>query len=263
MRVSAVPSMAKLILIFESTTLKEIQVGSRPITIGRTPDNDLQIDNLGVSTRHARICIENDSLVVEDLKSLNGTFLNNQRIEKGVLEDNDTILIGKHKIVVRDARDLPTATGTMVVQTKAALPKMQETMVIDSKKRRELLEQALGAAQAVQATKQVTKPAPARVQAANLVVMKGKTDQKEYPLLSKLTVIGKSVMATIRLTGFFARLFGPEVAAQINKRDAGYFINRAGAVPKVNGQSVLGPTKLNDGDMIEVGGVQFTFVMRD
>ena len=250
--------MAKLILKFEATVLKEIQVGTRPITIGRTPDNDLQIDNLGVSTHHARIYAEEGWLVVEDLKSLNGTFVNNQRIEKASLEDNDTILIGKHTISVKEAHDIPTS-GTIMVQPKKELPKMQETLVIDSKKRRELLEQALGAAQAAQAS----KPAPARVQVANLVAVRGKTDQKEYALLSKLTVIWKSEMATVRLTGFFTRLFGPEVAAQINKKQDGYYINRAGAVPKVNAQTIQGPTKLNDGDMIEVGGVQFTFVMRE
>jgi pSer/pThr/pTyr-binding forkhead associated (FHA) protein len=250
--------MAKLTLQFEDKVLKEVKVGVRPITIGRTPDNDLQIDNLGVSTHHARIYPEEGKLVIEDLDSLNGTFLNNHRVEKSPLEENDRILIGKHTILVREAHDIPES-ATVFVPPKRELPKVQETLVIDSKKRRELLEQALGAAQAAQAA----KPAPARVQVANLVVVKGKTDQKEYPLLNKLTVIGKSEMATIKMMGFFARLFGPEVSAQINKRDAGYFLNRAGAVPKLNGTPVLGPTKLNNGDVIEVGGVRFTFVLRD
>lgn len=258
MAANAVSSMAKLTLVYEDKVLKEVKVGTRPVTIGRTPDNDLQIDNLGVSTHHARVYPEDGKLVIEDMDSLNGTFVNNHRIEKALLEDNDKILIGKHTIVVREAHDIPQSM-TVVMQPKKELPKVQETLVIDSKKRRELLEQALGAAQAAQAA----KPAPARVQVANLVVVKGKTDQKEYSLLNKLTVVGKSEMATIKLTGFFARLFGPEVSAQINKRDAGYFINRAGAVPKLNGSPVMGPTKLNDGDVIEVGGVQFTFVLRD
>jgi len=247
--------MAKLILKFENAVLKEIKVGSRPISIGRTPDNDLQIDNLAVSSRHAQVYAENNLLMIEDLKSLNGTFLNNQRIEKAVLEENDTILIGKHTITVEGAHDIPVS-GT-ILGPRAPLPKVQETFVMDSKQRRELLAQAMGAAEAAKAVK------PARTQVASLMTLRGKTDQKEYSLLSKLTVIGKSEMASVKLTGFFARLFGPEVSAQINKRDAGYFISSAGAVPKVNAQAIMGPTKLNDGDRIQIGGVEFVFELRD
>jgi hypothetical protein len=94
---------------------------------------------------------------------------------------------------------------------------------------------------------------------ATLVIMEGNTDQREYLLSSKLTVIGKSDMATIKLKGWFK----PKVAAQINKRDDGYFIGPADKVPSVNGAAIHGPTKLNEGDLIEVAGVKMNFVFKD
>jgi hypothetical protein len=66
-------------------------------------------------------------------------------------------------------------------------------------------------------------------------------------------------MATVRLRGWFA----PQVAAQINKREDGYYLGRADHVPKINGRPIDGPTRLNDGDLIEVGRVRMTFLCRD
>ena len=50
--------MARLILKFEGAVLKEVPLGTRPVTIGRAPDNDIPVDNLAVSTYHARVYAE-------------------------------------------------------------------------------------------------------------------------------------------------------------------------------------------------------------
>ena len=102
-----------------------------------------------------------------------------------------------------------------------------------------------------------------RVRVPTLLVVKGKTDLPEYHLTGKLTVIGKSAMATVKIQGFFARLFAPDVCAQINKRDDGYYVVKAAQIPKVNGAAISGPTKLNEGDTVEVGGLTLNFVYKD
>ena len=89
--------MSRLVLKFENAALKEVPLGTRPVTIGRAPDNDIPIDNLAVSNYHARVYVEAGSLVVEDLNSLNGSFLNDIRVERAMLKDGDAILIGKHR----------------------------------------------------------------------------------------------------------------------------------------------------------------------
>ena len=249
--------MAKLVLKFESTVLKEVPVGGRPVMIGRAPDNDIPIDNLAVSNYHARVYTEAGRLVVEDLDSLNGTFVNDLRIERTTLRDGDSILIGKHHIVVDEVHE---AAVPLDAGRKVSAPKVDETMVLDTRERRQMLQAALAAGERSQL-------APSRLRVPTLAVLKGRTNQNEYVISSKLTVIGSSEMATIRLRGWLA----PEVAAQINKRDDGYYLGRAEIIPKVNGQEILGPTRLKDGDLIEVlpgwlfgiGQVRLNFLFRN
>lgn len=241
--------MPKLSLMFENRLVQEVPVGTRPITIGRAPDNDLPVDNLAVSNHHARVYVEGGRLVVEDLDSLNGTFVNDLRVERATLHDGDSIWIGKHHIKVDASHDAP---WPMDAGRKAAAPRINETMVLDTKQRREMLQQAA-------ATGERTQFASGRMKVPTLIVLQGKTDQKEYMLTNKLTVIGKSGMATVRLKGWFK----PEMAAQINQQDDGFFVGAGDKIPTVNGSAITGPVRLNDGDVIDVCGVRMNFVFRE
>ncbi|MGB6899314.1 MAG: FHA domain-containing protein, partial [Candidatus Acidiferrum sp.] len=185
--------MAKLSLMFEEKTVKEVPVGSRPVSIGRSPDNDLPVDNLAVSNYHARVYFEGQRLVVEDLDSLNGTFVNDLRVERATLHDGDSIWIGKHHIKVDASGDAPVPWDT---GRKASAPRINETMVLDTKERREMLQQAAATGERVQF-------ASGRLKVPTLIVLGGRTDQKEYMLTNKLTVIGKSAMATVKLKSWF------------------------------------------------------------
>ncbi|HEX8836788.1 MAG TPA: FHA domain-containing protein, partial [Candidatus Acidoferrum sp.] len=64
--------MPKLSLMFDDKLVREVPVGSRPVTIGRAPDNDLSVDNLAISSYHAKVYFEGGRMVIEDLNSLNG-----------------------------------------------------------------------------------------------------------------------------------------------------------------------------------------------
>jgi hypothetical protein len=241
--------MAKLSLMFEEKLVKEVPVGSRPVGIGRSPDNDLPVDNLAVSNYHARVYFEAGRLVVEDLDSLNGTFVNDLRVERATLHDGDSIWIGKHHIKVDASGDAPLPWDS---GRKAAAPRINETMVLDTKARRDMLQQAAAMGERSQF-------AVGRLKMPTLVVLNGTTDQKEYVVTNKLTVIGKSKMATVRLKGWFK----PQLAAQINQRDDGYYVGPGDKVPTVNGIPIPGPVRLNDGDLIEVCGVRMNFIFRD
>ena len=240
--------MSRLVLQFEGATLKEVPLGTRPVTLGRAPDNDIPIDNLAVSNYHARLYMEAGSLVIEDLNSLNGTFLNDIRVERAMLKDGDAILIGKHHILLDQAHD---AALPVDAWRKAPAPRVNETMVLDTRERRELLEQAAASGERSQL-------APDRLRMPTLSVLRGRTDKKEYRLTGKLTVIGRSDMATVKLRGWFK----PNIAAQINKHEDGYYLGRGDRGPKLNGVAIDGLTRLDDGDLIEVARVRLNFLYR-
>jgi pSer/pThr/pTyr-binding forkhead associated (FHA) protein len=243
--------MPKLVLKFEGSVLREVPVGAKEVSIGRSPDNGLVIDNPAISHYHARVFREDDRLMLEDFGSLNGTFVNGQRVKMVHLKAGDSVLVGKHTIVVSESREpeRPPASDA----PRAVAPKINETVMLDTKERRDFLEKVASAGESSQV-------APARLKLPTLIVRKGKTDRKEYTLSDKLTVVGKSALATVKLTGWFA----PKAAVQINRRDdQGYYIGAADKVPSLNGHPIAHPTKLAAGDTIDVAGVQLEFVSKD
>ncbi len=68
------------------------------ITVGRSPDCDIFLDDVTVSRRHALLKRDEGQFFIEDQGSLNGTFLNRRRIESAPLEDGDELQIGKYRL---------------------------------------------------------------------------------------------------------------------------------------------------------------------
>ena len=95
--------MAKLVLKFENAILKEVSVGQSEVSIGRSPENSIVIDNPAVSNHHARVFYEEGRLMLQDFGSLNGTFVNGQRVKMAQLKSTDSIAIGKHTLYVADS----------------------------------------------------------------------------------------------------------------------------------------------------------------
>jgi pSer/pThr/pTyr-binding forkhead associated (FHA) protein len=245
-------AMSKLVLKFENAVLQEVAVGQKEVSIGRSPDNGIVIDNPAVSHYHARVFNEEGRLMLEDFGSLNGTFVNGQRVKMVGLKPGDSVMIGKHTIVVTESVEI-RARALDNGQPRPAAPKINETVMLDTKERREFLQKVAAVGESAQV-------APARLKVPTLLVKRGKTDQTEYTLSDKLTVIGKSALATVKLKGWFA----PKVAAQINRReDNVYYIGSADKVPQVNGQPITHATKLSSGDLIRVAGIELEFIYRD
>jgi pSer/pThr/pTyr-binding forkhead associated (FHA) protein len=243
--------MARIFLKFNEAVLKEIPLDRPQMTIGRKPDNDLVIDNPAVSGHHARIVQEHGSFFVEDLGSTNGTFVNDAKVLKHQLRNTDRVGVGKHLLVYQD--EVAEAAPPPPPAAKEA--DSDKTMILDTKKQRELLK----AAQTMQFPAGIPKPAVEKV--GNLVAVSGSTDQKEYELTGRLSIIGSEDSATIRLTGWFA----PKNAALITRRGEGYFVSVSEGGKKIllNGETVQGSKELRDGDILVVAGVQFQFVAKD
>lgn len=257
--------MAKLFLKFEQALLKEIPLTDGVLTIGRLPDNVLQIDNLAVSSHHAKVYWEQNRYVIEDLGSLNGTYVNNQRVGKATLHDGDLVVIGKHLLAYKDeGQKVPTEQS--FTTTGPATPKLEATVILDTKKAKEMIASTATPPAAASGPLGLNKPpapagASARERVGILNVLEGKTSEPQYVLTGKMTMIGKSDMATIKLKGFFA----PRTAALISRRDNKYFVaSSADKVKvKVNSQEIAGQCELKEGDLLEVAGLKATFSFQD
>jgi len=79
--------------------------------IGRSLAADIRFDDPTVSRRHALIVRQADGVRVLDDRSLNGVFVNGERVEWRVLEDGDEIVVGRHRLFYISAQKRPTATG--------------------------------------------------------------------------------------------------------------------------------------------------------
>ena len=73
-------------------------------TAGRRPDSDIFLDDVTVSRKHAEFVREGDQFSVRDVGSLNGTYVDRDRIDSAVLDDGDEVQIGKYRLVFHPSR---------------------------------------------------------------------------------------------------------------------------------------------------------------
>ncbi len=90
--------MPKLTVSIDGVVIREAQLTKDRTSLGRRPYNDIVIDNLAVSGEHAVLQMSGNEVYLEDLNSTNGTYVNGKAVKKQLLQNNDTIEIGKYKI---------------------------------------------------------------------------------------------------------------------------------------------------------------------
>ncbi|MEO6185593.1 MAG: FHA domain-containing protein, partial [Steroidobacteraceae bacterium] len=97
-------ALAKLVVVTEGRTVGELKLRVGRRVVGRTPDNDLQIDSRFVSRHHCQIVTKVNACIVEDLNSTNGIVVKSKRVRRHNLNDGDVITIGKHDLIYVDER---------------------------------------------------------------------------------------------------------------------------------------------------------------
>lgn len=247
--------MPKLVLSMDGLVLKEMALVKERTTIGRKPDNDIQIDNLAISGHHAVItCITNDAFL-EDQNSTNGTYLNGQPVKKNVLRNNDVIELGKYKIKFLADDTRPGLSASEMIETAALAsfempgtatdvpapppgPAPRETQIISAAAR-----QAVAQAEAAAAS------AGTAGGLGVIQVLSGANAGRELQLTKSLTTLGKP---------------GRQVAV-ITRRPHGYFITHVegASFPLVNGRAIDAQARLlHDHDIIELAGVKMEFFLQ-
>ena len=227
--------MAEITVKFDDKVIERIVTEKKRITIGRTNDNDIVLENRGVSRKHAIIEFNDNAAVIIDNESLNGTFVNNRKITEEVLRDSDIITIGKYQLIynsesTQPADDMAAMDGTMVLNTKQHKKLLQNDRV-----ERQIVAKYGG----------------------SVLVGQENCDFSEYPLDREVTTIGKAKFVHVRAKGFL--LSG--IQAKIVKEAGGYTLvnlGRAGKT-KVNGEAVDRALLKND-DLVTVGKTTFRFL---
>ena len=96
--------LGRILVGFNGQTIAERELTPGRFIIGRTPDNDLQIDSKYISRHHAQIVTSSSTSVLEDLNSTNGIYVRAKRVRRRMLNDGDVVQIGQHEIMYFDER---------------------------------------------------------------------------------------------------------------------------------------------------------------
>ncbi|MBL8265068.1 AAA family ATPase [Steroidobacter sp.] len=96
--------LGRILVGFNGQTIAERELTPGRFIIGRTPDNDLQIDSKYISRHHAQIITSIHTSVLEDLNSTNGIYVRAKRVRRRMLNDGDVVQIGQHEIMYFDER---------------------------------------------------------------------------------------------------------------------------------------------------------------
>jgi type II secretory pathway predicted ATPase ExeA len=97
-------TVGRILLASDGKTVLERELKPGRLVIGRTPDNDLQIDSKFISRHHCQIVTQTDSCLIEDLNSTNGIYVQSKRVRRYNLNDGDVVQVGQHEIMYMDER---------------------------------------------------------------------------------------------------------------------------------------------------------------
>jgi len=226
--------MPEIIVKYEDKVIEKFITEKKRVTIGRTPDNDIILDNRGVSRRHAQVEFGENQAVIIDNESLNGTFVNSSRISEEILKDNDSITIGKYTLVYHVNAEKSSnpfeADGTMVLQTK----KQRELLAKDERNRQLLAEAG-----------------------SSVLLGENGAEFDQFAISRNVITIGKSSLANVKARGMF--LSG--IQAKIVLEEDGYWIVNLGkkGKTKINGEEIDRYMLRND-DIIQVGKSVYRFI---
>lgn len=236
--------MPRLILTFNKRVIKEYPFPNDSITIGRDEDNGIIIDNLAVSSYHAKIDKVGPGYILTDLQSTNGTFVNDKKVITHKLSHGDNIIIGKH-LILFVAQQKGEETEALIKKSS-----LDRTMMLDTARQKELL-----------AKQEALPQTPKVLEKVGVISFIDSSDLGEIVLTKKLTKIGKADTSEIRLSGM---LLG-STAATISRRPSGYTITFTRGVSKlkVNGEVIKESVLLKDYDTIELGSYKFQFYQRE
>jgi pSer/pThr/pTyr-binding forkhead associated (FHA) protein len=99
--------MARLVLLSEGLTGRTYELKVEKTTVGRVPDNAFEIAEASISSHHAEIILKGNEVLVRDLDSTNGTFINGERITEAVLKPGQILRLGVVEMRLETGEPMP------------------------------------------------------------------------------------------------------------------------------------------------------------
>ena len=221
--------MSKLTLSFKSKVLRVFPLQQGMMEIGSDPSCLIHIDSLAVQDKHARIETHGQDSILFDLKTDDGTFVNQDRVSEHKLADGDMIRVGKHTLSYKyeeisslESNESSTSIDITPILDEEQVPNLTEEMP--------------------------TLTAEVSTKQGWLQILNGQNLGKTLSLTRSMTNSGKPGVAT----------------AVITRRHDGYFISHLeGKHPPKVGNKEIGEhsVKLGDGDTITIGNINMQFYL--
>lgn len=112
--------MAKLVLLTEGFTGRAYELKAEKTTIGRVEDNTFPISEASVSSHHCEVLLRGNDIVVKDLNSTNGSFVNGEQITEAVLKPGQILRLGQ--VEMRLESGTPPASGKKPLDQTMVIP---------------------------------------------------------------------------------------------------------------------------------------------
>jgi hypothetical protein len=114
--------MSKLVILNQGMTGRTFELVVERTTVGRVEDNTFQIADGSVSSHHAEILLRGSDIVIRDLDSTNGTFINNDKITETVLKPGQTLRFGQVELKIDDGKPVTAPPPPAPAGAPAAAP---------------------------------------------------------------------------------------------------------------------------------------------
>jgi len=114
--------MAKLVILNQGMTGRIFDLNVERTTVGRVEDNTFQIADGSVSSHHAEILLQGSDIVIRDLNSTNGTFINGEKITETVLKPGQTLRLGQVELKIDDGKPVTAPPPSPAAPAPASAP---------------------------------------------------------------------------------------------------------------------------------------------
>ncbi|MFH0924909.1 MAG: FHA domain-containing protein [bacterium] len=243
--------MSDIIIRVKDKEVRRLNIDKKVITIGRSRQSDIFLDNQAISRHHAEILITNDNeVILSDLESKNGTYINSERIKKRSLKNGDIIRVGKFELIYNDSiQKINNITkydfNNTVIVDQSIIEKGNQDSVnqkldleSDNSKNSNIVNDSI-----VPALKGIKCFGCAEVE-----------------ITKKQFYLGKSCSADLQVKGFFIS----PLQTSIIYSPEGYYIQDVGQYcrTRVNGKKII-KILLKSNDLIQIGKTKFQFILPD